>query len=109
MAPGSACCAKVTPLCAPASLGEHWDVKIVCWDWPGHLAGGGCKREALAFFCSDQTHAVFPAVRSNFQPFSKIKLSALSNASFGFRQTKLQWESNPCGNHTCALGSRANS
>lgn len=70
----------------------------------------GGEREAFAFFCSDQNNALSPAVRSNLQPFHKIKLSALSNTISGssvFRQTELPWESHPFGEHACGVGSWA--
>lgn len=88
----------------PASRGEPQGVEIFLLALTvqtTYLGSSRWEREASAFFCSDQTNAVPPVVGLNFQPFSKIKLSASSNATSSFKHPELHWESNPCAEQDC--------
>lgn len=69
-----------------ASLGEHWAAENSLLKLAGQATSvGWWEREASAFFVLIKLNAVSPAVRSNFQPFGKIKPSLCLAASAGLR------------------------
>lgn len=94
----------------PASLGVHWSIDNSLLELTAQtrtLARGRWEREALHSFVLIKPMQFLQLVRSNFQPFGKIKLSALSSTSSSFRQTELHWERNPCGEQERAVRSQA--